>query len=36
MAEIHALPIPVIAAIHGACLGGGLELALGVPRSRLY
>ena len=28
MAEIHALPIPVIAAIHGACLGGGLELAL--------
>jgi short chain enoyl-CoA hydratase (EC 4.2.1.17)/3-hydroxyacyl-CoA dehydrogenase (EC 1.1.1.35) len=28
MAEIHALSIPVIAAIHGACLGGGLELAL--------
>lgn len=28
MAEIHALPIPVIAAIHGACTGGGLELAL--------
>jgi len=28
MAEIHSLPIPVIAAIHGACLGGGLELAL--------
>lgn len=28
MAEIHALPIPAIAAIHGACLGGGLELAL--------
>ncbi len=28
MAEIHGLPIPVIAAIHGACLGGGLELAL--------
>lgn len=23
MAEIHALPVPVIAAIHGACLGGG-------------
>lgn len=28
MAEINALSIPVIAAIHGACLGGGLELAL--------
>ncbi|MGC0094384.1 enoyl-CoA hydratase-related protein, partial [Enterobacter asburiae] len=28
MAEISGLPIPVIAAIHGACLGGGLELAL--------
>ena len=28
MSEIHALSIPVIAAIHGACLGGGLELAL--------
>ncbi|EPJ9670787.1 TPA: fatty acid oxidation complex subunit alpha FadJ [Citrobacter freundii] len=28
MAEINALPIPVVAAIHGACLGGGLELAL--------
>jgi 3-hydroxyacyl-CoA dehydrogenase/enoyl-CoA hydratase/3-hydroxybutyryl-CoA epimerase len=27
MAEIHALSVPVIAAIHGACLGGGLELA---------
>lgn len=22
MAEIQALPVPVIAAIHGACLGG--------------
>ncbi|VEI40843.1 multifunctional fatty acid oxidation complex subunit alpha [Citrobacter youngae] len=28
MAEINALPIPVVAAIHGACLGGGLEMAL--------
>ena len=27
-AEIEALGIPVIAAIHGLCLGGGLELAL--------
>ncbi len=25
MAEIHGLSIPVIAAIHGACLGGGLS-----------
>lgn len=25
MSEIHALSIPVIAAIHGACLGGGLS-----------
>ena len=27
-AELEALSIPVVAAIHGACLGGGLELAL--------
>lgn len=32
MAEIHALSIPVVAAIHGACLGGGLELALACHR----
>jgi 3-hydroxyacyl-CoA dehydrogenase/enoyl-CoA hydratase/3-hydroxybutyryl-CoA epimerase len=32
MAEIHALSIPVIAAIHGPCLGGGLELALACHR----
>ncbi|BDH45042.1 fatty acid oxidation complex subunit alpha [Salmonella enterica subsp. enterica serovar Choleraesuis] len=28
MSEIASLPVPVVAAIHGACLGGGLELAL--------
>ena len=32
MAEINGLSIPVIAAIHGACLGGGLELALACHR----
>ncbi|MGP3592251.1 fatty acid oxidation complex subunit alpha FadJ [Vagococcus sp. WN89Y] len=32
MAEIHALSLPVVAAIHGACLGGGLELALACHR----
>ncbi len=26
--RIERLPVPVVAAIHGVCLGGGLELAL--------
>ena len=32
MADIHGLPVPVVAAIHGPCLGGGLELALACHR----
>lgn len=32
MNEIAGLPIPVVAAIHGPCLGGGLELALACHR----
>lgn len=28
MSAIRALPYPVVAAIHGGCLGGGLELAM--------
>jgi enoyl-CoA hydratase/carnithine racemase len=27
--ELEAAPVPVVAAIHGYCIGGGLELALG-------
>lgn len=32
MAEINQLSVPVVAAIHGPCLGGGLELALACHR----
>ena len=28
LGRLEALPVPVVAAIHGACLGGGLELVL--------
>ena len=28
MQRLNALPFPVVAAIHGSCLGGGLELSL--------
>ncbi len=36
MAEINGLPIPVIAAIHGACLGGGLRAGAGLSQPDLY
>lgn len=32
MNDIRSLSIPVVAAIHGSCLGGGLELALACHR----
>jgi cyclohexa-1,5-dienecarbonyl-CoA hydratase len=28
LSSIEALPVPVIAAVHGACLGGGMEFAI--------
>ena len=29
--HLEALKLPTVAVIHGFCLGGGLEVALGLP-----
>ena len=34
--RLETLRVPVVAAIHGACLGGGLETGARLPLSRLH